>query len=51
MDLRKMTLTRKTAVDQAYMPLFQFCLGELYTGAFQTGTIVKEISIEFIFGD
>jgi len=32
-------LTRKTAVDQAYMPLFQLRVGELNGGGFQTGPI------------
>ncbi len=32
-------LTRKTAVDQAYMPLFQLRVGELKGGAFHTGSI------------
>jgi hypothetical protein len=31
-------LTNKTLVDMAYIPLYQFKYGELYTGGFQIGT-------------
>jgi len=37
--IKEKLITRKTAVDQAYMPLFQFYTGVLKGGAFHGGSI------------
>ena len=35
----------KMPVDMAYMPLFQFMIGELYTGVFHIGTIQQMLAL------
>ena len=42
-----LTLTRNTAVDIAYIPLYQLRYGELYVGGFQIGTNQSKRSVNY----